>query len=31
VLLVFAGEVWLGLRLLGPRFDRLDISSEMRP
>jgi ABC-2 type transport system permease protein len=30
VLLVFAGEVWLGVRLLGPRFDRLDISSELR-
>ena len=31
VLLVFAGEVWLGVRLLGPRFDHLDISSELRP
>lgn len=31
VLAVFAGEVWLGVRLLGPRFDRLDISAELRP
>jgi hypothetical protein len=31
VLLIFAGEVWLGVRLLGPRFDRLDLSSELRP
>lgn len=31
VLAVFAGELWLGVRLLGPRFDRLDISSELRP
>lgn len=31
VLGVFVGEVWLGVRLLGPRFDRLDISAELRP
>jgi hypothetical protein len=31
VLVVFVGEVWLGVRLLGPRFDRLDISAELRP
>ncbi|HEY8993455.1 MAG TPA: putative ABC exporter domain-containing protein [Lacunisphaera sp.] len=31
VLAVFVGEVWLGVRLLGPRFDRLDISAELRP
>jgi ABC-2 type transport system permease protein len=31
VLAVFALELWLGVRLLGPRFDRLDISSELRP
>ena len=28
---VFVGELWLGVRLLGPRFDRLDISAELRP
>lgn len=31
VLVVFALELWLGARLLGPRFDRLDISAELRP
>ena len=31
VLVVFAGEVWLGVRWLGPKFERLDISSELRP
>lgn len=31
VLAVFILEIWLGVRLLGPRFDRLDISSELRP
>ncbi len=31
VLAVFALELWLGVRLLGPRFERLDISSELRP
>ncbi|HEX2862859.1 MAG TPA: putative ABC exporter domain-containing protein [Lacunisphaera sp.] len=31
VLAVFAAELWLGARLLGPRFDRLDISAELRP
>jgi ABC-2 type transport system permease protein len=31
VLAVFLGDVWLGVRLLGPRFDRLDISAELRP
>lgn len=31
VLGVFVGELWLGVRLLGPRFDRLDISAELRP
>jgi len=31
VLGVFAGEVWLGVHLLGPRFDQLDIASELRP
>jgi hypothetical protein len=31
VLLVFVGEIWLGVWLLGPRFDRLDISAELRP
>lgn len=31
VLAVLVMEVWLGVRLLGPRFDRLDISAELRP
>lgn len=31
VILVLAGEVWLGVRLLGPRFEKLDISAELRP
>ncbi len=31
VLAVFVGEVWLGVRLLGPRFEQLDISAELRP
>ena len=31
VLAVFIGELWLGAYLLGPRFDRLDISAELRP
>lgn len=28
---VFVGELWLGVWLLGPRFERLDISAELRP
>lgn len=31
VLAIFTIELWFGVRLLGPRFDRLDISSELRP
>ncbi len=31
ILLVLAGEIWLGVWLLGPRFERLDISAELRP
>jgi len=31
VLAVFAFELWLGVWLLGPRFERLDISAELRP
>jgi hypothetical protein len=31
VLAVFVGEVALGVWLLGPRFERLDISAELRP
>ena len=31
VLAVFAGELWFGVWLLGPRFERLDISAELRP
>jgi ABC-2 type transport system permease protein len=31
ILLVLVGEFWLGVWLLGPRFERLDISAELRP
>ena len=31
VLVVLAGEVWCALWWLGERFDRLDVSSELRP
>lgn len=31
VLAVFTFELWLGVWLLGPRFERLDISAELRP
>lgn len=31
VLGTFSFELWLGIYLLGPRFERLDISSELRP
>ncbi len=31
VLVVLAGEVWCALWWLGDRFDRLDVSSELRP
>ncbi len=31
VLGVFALELWFGVHLLGPRFERLDISAELRP
>jgi hypothetical protein len=31
VMAVFIGELWLGVHLLGPRFDKLDISAELRP
>jgi ABC-2 type transport system permease protein len=31
VLGVLAGELWFGVWLLGPRFERLDISAELRP
>ena len=31
VLLVFGFELWVGVWFLGPRFERLDISAELRP
>jgi len=31
VLTIFVVEVWLGVRWLGPKFERLDISAELRP
>lgn len=31
VLAVLIAEFWLGVRLLGPRFEKLDISAELRP
>ena len=31
VLAVFILELWFGVHFLGPRFERLDISSELRP
>jgi hypothetical protein len=31
VLAVLLGELWLGLRFLGARFEKLDLSSELRP
>ena len=31
VLVVFVVELWFGVWFLGPRFERLDISSELRP
>ncbi len=31
VLMVLVGELWLGLWFLGGRFERLDLSSELRP
>ena len=31
VMAVFVGEVWLGIWWLGPKFERIDISSELRP
>jgi len=31
VLAVFAVELWFGVWFLGPRFEKLDISAELRP
>ena len=31
VLAIFVVEVWLGVHWLGPKFERLDISAELRP
>ena len=31
VLAVLLGELWLGLQFLGARFEKLDLSSELRP
>jgi len=31
VLAVLLGELWLGLWFLGGRFEKLDLSSELRP
>jgi hypothetical protein len=31
VALVLVGEIWLGLWWLGMRFDRFDLSGELRP
>jgi hypothetical protein len=31
VILVLAGEIWCALWWLGERFEKLDLSSELRP